>query len=111
MWELIGYLGNVLFGLRFFTQWIASERAGKSVIPKSFWHLSIAGSIVALIYALHIVGEVGWKKGLPIVLGLAPNVVIYVRNLMLIERHERGSAAALVGTGLREREPELVNGR
>ena len=34
---LLGYAGQALFTMRFVVQWIASERAGKSVIPIAFW--------------------------------------------------------------------------
>ncbi len=100
LWELIGYLGTGIFGVRFFAQWIASERAGRSVVPKVFWHLSIAGSLLMLAFALHIAGEVGWTKGLPLVLAYAPNALIYVRNLMLIERERLAAPEpAAVGRG------------
>src|SRR4029079_14546933 len=53
-WLAIGLVGQVLFSMRFLVQWITSERAGRSVLPVSFWHLSIAGSLVLLAYALHL---------------------------------------------------------
>ena len=46
---LIGLLGQGLFSMRFIIQWIASERAGKSVVPFSFWLFSLGGSIFLLI--------------------------------------------------------------
>ena len=30
---LIGYIAQAMFAMRFVVQWIASERAGKSVVP------------------------------------------------------------------------------
>ena len=38
----VGILGIVLFGSRFFVQWVVSERAGKSVMPKLFWYLNLS---------------------------------------------------------------------
>lgn len=38
---IIGMIGQVLFSMRFIVQWIASEKAGKSVIPFSFWIFSL----------------------------------------------------------------------
>ena len=35
-WKIIGLSGSIIFGLRFLIQWIASERARKSVIPFGF---------------------------------------------------------------------------
>ena len=50
---LIGLLGQGLFSMRFIVQWIASEKAGKSVVPFSFWLFSLGGSIFLLIYAIY----------------------------------------------------------
>jgi hypothetical protein len=43
---LLGYAGQILFTMRFVVQWIASERAGKSVIPMAFWFFSIGGGLL-----------------------------------------------------------------
>ena len=45
-WKIVGLTGSVVFGLRFIIQWIASERARKSVIPFGFWECSALGSIL-----------------------------------------------------------------
>ena len=79
LWLAIGLLGQAAFGARFLVQWIASERAGKSYVPLSFWYLSIAGSLILLIYAIH-------RKDPVFVLAYLPNCVVYVRNLVLIRR-------------------------
>jgi len=81
LWLAFGLLGQAAFGSRFLVQWIASERAGRSYVPLSFWYLSIAGSLVLLIYAIH-------RKELVFLLAYLPNCVVYTRNLMLI--HKRG---------------------
>lgn len=49
-WKFVGWSGNVIFGARFFIQWLASERAKKSVIPIGFWECSAIGSLLLLIY-------------------------------------------------------------
>ena len=49
---IIGFIGQGMFSMRFIVQWIASERAKKSVIPFSFWLFSLAGSVVLLTYAI-----------------------------------------------------------
>src|SRR2546426_1016471 len=41
LWVGIGLLGEAQFGARFLVQWIASERQKKSVVPHTFWYLSI----------------------------------------------------------------------
>ena len=50
---IIGMIGQVLFSMRFIVQWIASEKAGKSVIPFSFWIFSLGGSALLLSYAIY----------------------------------------------------------
>lgn len=85
-WLAFGLLGNLAFGTRFFVQWIASERAGASVIPLAFWHLSIAGSLVLLVYAFH-------KRDPVFTLAYLPNAFIYLRNLWLIRKGHAAQAA------------------
>ena len=52
-WVLLGFVAQVLFTMRFLVQWIASERAGHSVIPMAFWIFSIVGGVLLLVYALY----------------------------------------------------------
>ena len=78
-WLLFGLLGNLAFGTRFLVQWIASERAGESVVPLPFWHLSIVGSVILLIYAIHVKNPV-------FTLAYLPNAFVYLRNIALIKR-------------------------
>ncbi len=79
LWGLFGVIFQLAFMARFGVQWIASERSGKSVIPISFWYLSLIGSTGVLIY--------GIGRGEPvIILGQVFGTVVYVRNLMLIYR-------------------------
>ena len=35
-WVLLGYIAQIMFTMRFVVQWIASERAGKMVMPIAF---------------------------------------------------------------------------
>lgn len=78
-WIAFGLLGNATFGVRFLVQWIASERAGASVVPPAFWYLSIAGSLVLLVYAIH-------RRDPIFVLAYLPNSFVYARNLILLRR-------------------------
>lgn len=73
-WELLGFTGAGLFFSRFLVQWWVSERAGESVVPRSFWWLSISGSLLLGTYTVHV--------GEPILLaGHLINGLIYARNL------------------------------
>src|SRR5256885_14991628 len=49
-WKIVGLTGTLVFGARFIIQWIASERARKSVIPFGFWECSAIGSLLLLLY-------------------------------------------------------------
>lgn len=49
-WKLIGYTGALMFGGRWLVQFIASKRAGKPVIPRLFWYMSVLGSLMTLAY-------------------------------------------------------------
>ena len=51
-WKLIGYTGAFMFGARWLVQFIASRRAGKPVIPRLFWYMSVVGSLMTLSYFL-----------------------------------------------------------
>lgn len=79
VWLVIGFLGQALFFARFFVQWLASERARQSVIPRAFWYLSLGGGAVLLAYAIH-------RRDPVFILGQATGFFIYSRNLWLIYR-------------------------
>lgn len=49
-WKLIGLTGALMFGCRWVVQFLASRRAGKPVIPRLFWYMSIVGSLMTLSY-------------------------------------------------------------
>ena len=76
-WTVVGLTGNVLFSSRFLIQWLYSERKGRLLVPPVFWHLSFWGSLVSLVYALHV-------DKLPILLSFAFLPFLYFRNLVLL---------------------------
>ena len=51
-WKLVGLAGAPMFALRWIVQLVASHRAGKTVIPRLFWHMSLCGSLMAMSYFL-----------------------------------------------------------
>jgi len=79
LWVVIGLFAQILFSMRFFVQWLASERRKQSVIPVSFWYLSLAGSAVLLLYAIH-------REDPVFIFGQGFGTFVYIRNLMLIHR-------------------------
>jgi len=84
-WVFLGIAAQGLFTMRFLVQWIASERAGRSVIPLAFWLFSIAGGLLLLVYALY-------RKDAVFIAGQAFGVFVYLRNLYFV-LHERKAAA------------------
>jgi len=86
-WIALGFAGQALFSARFALQWIASERAGRSVIPDVFWYCSIGGGMTLLAYAI-------WRQDPVFIAGQAAGLLIYARNIFLIWRErQRGEAA------------------
>ncbi len=84
---LIGYFAQVMFAMRFVVQWIASERAGRSVVPTAFWVFSIGGGLMLLGYALY-------RKDPVFIIGQAFGVFVYLRNLQFVIRSGGAAAAA-----------------
>ncbi len=81
-WVIIGLGGQLMFTARFLVQWIASEKARRSVVPLAFWYFSIFGGMILLAYALY-------RKDPVFVLGQAMGLFIYIRNLYLIHVSKR----------------------
>ncbi len=49
-WKLIGYTGTLLFSARWFVQMYATRKHRRVHMPRTFWYLSIVGSLMALSY-------------------------------------------------------------
>jgi len=82
---MVGYVAQIMFSMRFVVQWIASERAGRSVVPTAFWVFSIGGGVMLLGYALY-------RKDPVFIIGQALGLVVYLRNLQFVLR-SRGQGA------------------
>ncbi|MBI3890405.1 MAG: lipid-A-disaccharide synthase N-terminal domain-containing protein [Candidatus Wallbacteria bacterium] len=85
-WEIVGFIGQFVFGGRFLAQWIASEQAKKGVVPISFWYLSILGAIIVFGYAVH-------KSSPSFMMSQAFGLVVYCRNLALVAKHKEAHSA------------------
>lgn len=92
IWLLVGFLGQALFSARFIVQWVASERARKSIIPHAFWFLSLAGGATLLAYAIY-------REDPVFIVGQGAGLFIYLRNLMLIRREAAADDGASIGGG------------
>ena len=78
----IGFTGQFLFFMRFFVQWIYSEIRKKSLIPTAFWYLSIAGSLVLLVYSL-------LRRDIVFIAGQSLGILIYLRNIYFISMEKK----------------------
>jgi len=76
-WVALGLLGQLLFAGRMLFQWIASEKARRSIVPVSFWWMSLGGATMLILYFI-------WRKDIVGTLGQSTGWVIYSRNLYLI---------------------------
>jgi lipid-A-disaccharide synthase-like uncharacterized protein len=83
---LVGIAGQLLFSSRFIVQWVASERKRDSVVPVSFWYLSIAGGALTAIYAC-------WRRDPVFLVAQLSGLLVYARNLMLIRKRNTRDAA------------------
>ena len=86
-WVILGLVAQLLFTARFVVQWIASERAGHSVIPLAFWIFSIFGGVLLLVYALY-------RKDVVFIAGQAFGVFVYLRNLYFVMRDRKAAVSA-----------------
>jgi lipid-A-disaccharide synthase-like uncharacterized protein len=78
-WIIIGFFGQFLFFMRFIVQWWASEKRKQVVVPKAFWYLSTAGTLVILAYSVHI-------KDIVFIIAQVLSLGIYARNLSFERR-------------------------
>lgn len=86
-WLAFGFGAQALFMSRMLVQWIATERARASVVPTSFWVISLLGGLSLLVYFL--------RRGDPVgVVGQATGVLIYARNLVFIRRQAHAATRA-----------------
>jgi lipid-A-disaccharide synthase-like uncharacterized protein len=86
-WVVLGFVAQALFMARFAVQWIASERAGRSVVPLAFWLLSIGGAVLLLTYALY-------RKDPVFIAGQSLGIFVYLRNIWFVRRERRGLTEA-----------------
>jgi lipid-A-disaccharide synthase-like uncharacterized protein len=87
-WLAFGFGAQLLFMARFLVQWLASEKAKKTVVPVSFWWLSLLGGLSLGVYFM--------QRGDPVaIMGQMFPTLVYLRNLWLIyaeRKHEQPPA-------------------
>lgn len=90
LWLVVGFLGQVLWSGRFVVQWLVSERLGRSVLPASFFAMSLAGALLLFVYAI---SRRDWVN----MAAYGPNFIPYARNLVLLRRERRAAGRASDG--------------
>lgn len=88
IWLTVGMLGQLMFTARWFIQWIASEKARRSIVPETFWYFSFVGGLMVLAYGIYRADPV-------IILGQF-GVFIYGRNLYFLLQQKRNGPPAAV---------------
>lgn len=74
--QIWGSIGQVIFTLRFYIQWIDSESKNESVFSRLFWFVSMAGSLMIISYAVFRYDPVLFVAQLS-------GLLVYLRNLLL----------------------------
>src|SRR3982074_1329874 len=87
-WLAFGLIAQLLFTARFLVQWISSERAGQSVVPKASWFFSMGGGLMTLVYGIA-------KREPVIIVGQSMATFVYMRNIMLIVKHRASGSQTL----------------
>ena len=85
IWLGVGFLGQIMFSMRFLIQWLVSEWRRRSIVPVAFWYFSLAGGVTLLAYAIY-------REDPVFIVGQAGGLIIYARNLYLIHRNRQDEA-------------------
>lgn len=86
-WLIVfGMVGQFTFTLRFIYQWRYSARAGESLLPTTFWLISLLGSGMIIAYAII-------RRDPVLILGQSTGFVVYLRNIMISRKAARSESA------------------
>ena len=86
IWMIIGFVGQGFFSARFIVQWIMSEIKKQIIIPIGFCYFSLLGGVTLFAYALY-------KEDPVFIVGQSLGSIVYVRNLILIDRKRKALAS------------------
>ena len=81
-WKLVGFLGALMFAGRWLVQAWATRRAGRPMIPRSFWIISLVGSAMVTSYFIW-----GKNDAVGVLTNLLPASVAFY-NLIMDIRHQ-----------------------
>ena len=100
IWLTVGGAGQAVFFSRFLVQWYATEKRKQVTVPALFWWLSLAGTLLLLIYSIFYV------KNWIIIVGYAVSWIPYIRSLMI---HRKNKAARIVCAACGQKNPPPAN--
>ena len=87
-WKIIGFLGALMFAARWVVQAVATKRAGRPTIPRSFWIISLAGSAMVTSYFIW-----GKNDAVGVLTNLLPASVAFYNLVMDIRASRAGPHA------------------
>ncbi|MGD9828632.1 MAG: lipid-A-disaccharide synthase N-terminal domain-containing protein [Hyphomicrobiaceae bacterium] len=87
IWLGIGFAAQLMFSMRFIIQWVASEKARRSIVPETFWYFSFVGGAMLFAYAIY-------RRDPVFMLGQGMGLMIYARNIHFIWQTKREDEAA-----------------
>lgn len=85
----LGFVASIFFSLRFWVQLIASEKLKRSVVPQSFWVLSLLGNLTLFIHSLI-------QVQFPVACIQAVMAVISFRNINLAAKRPKPFYTAVI---------------
>jgi len=77
--KIWGSLGQIIFTLRFYIQWMDSESRKESVLSYNFWTISLIGSVMIVSYAF-------LRHDPVLLIGQFTGMIVYIRNLMILNK-------------------------
>jgi lipid-A-disaccharide synthase-like uncharacterized protein len=87
-WKVIGLIGALMFAGRWIVQALATRRAGRPTIPRSFWIISLVGSAMVTGYFIW-----GKNDAVGVLTNLLP-AAVSLYNLVLDIRTSRAVSSA-----------------
>ena len=75
---LWGSIGQLVFTLRFVVQWLESEKQNESILSRTFWIISLIGSMMIFSYGI-------LRKDPVLIVGQLFGSFLYIRNLIIIK--------------------------
>jgi lipid-A-disaccharide synthase-like uncharacterized protein len=87
-WKLVGFIGALMFAGRWLLQAWATKRAGRPMIPRSFWIISLLGSAMVTWYLFG-----GKNDSVGVLTNLLPATVAFYNLVMDIRSKRAGQNA------------------